>query len=69
MLQVGNSVRIADDILKRRKIKPRSVLGRARGKVVSLKSPFGDNWVEVKWNSKLLTHRYSSVHQIQVVNS
>jgi hypothetical protein len=44
--------------------KPRGAIGKARGKVISLQSPHGDKWIEVKWDSDKLTHRYDNIHQL-----
>lgn len=67
MLKVGTSVRVASHTLQRRNLKRGSAIGRARGKVISLESPHGERWVEVKWSGKMLTHKYSNIHQIEVV--
>lgn len=68
MLQVGDKVRIARATLADRlKKKPGSPIGRAKGVVVSTTSPHGPNWIEVKWSGKMLTHRYSNIHQLERV--
>lgn len=68
MYNVGDKVRIErNTLVKRMKQKPASPIGRAVGRVVSLESPHGRNWIEVKWSGKLLTHRFSNVYQLERV--
>ena len=68
MYNVGEKVRIERNVLvKRMKQKPASPRGRAVGRVISLESPHGPNWIEVKWSGKLLTHRFSNIHQLERV--
>ena len=68
MFRVGEKVRIErTHLVKRLKKKPASPIGRAVGRVISLESPHGPNWIEVDWSSKLLTHRFSNIHQLEKV--
>ena len=68
MFNVGERVRLERNYLaKRLKKKPGSAHGRSVGRVVSLDSPYGPNWVEVKWSGKVLDHRFSNVHQLERV--
>ena len=68
MFKVRDTVRLERNYLtKRLKKKPGSPIGRAVGRVVSLESPHGPNWIEVKWSGKLLTHRYENIHQLERV--
>ena len=68
MYNVGDKVRIERNVLvKRMKKKPGSPIGRAVGRVVSLESPYGPDWIEVKWSGKVLAHRFSNIHQLERV--
>jgi hypothetical protein len=67
MPHVGNTVRLTDSALKFMRADRKSAVGRARGKVVSTNSPFGERWIEVKWSGKMLTHRYDLVHHLEVI--
>jgi len=68
MYNVGDTVRLERTYLtKRLKKKPASPHGRARGRVISLSSPYGDKWIEVKWSGKVLAHRFSNIHQLERV--
>lgn len=68
MYNVGETVRLERSYLtKRLKKKPGSAYGRAIGRVVSLTSPYGEQWIEVKWSGKVLAHRFSNVHQLERV--
>ena len=68
MYNVRDKVRIdRNTLVKRMKQKPASSIGRAVGRVVSLESPYGPDWIEVKWSGKALAHRFSNVHQLERV--
>ena len=68
MYNVGDKVRLERNYLtKRLKKKPGSAYGRSVGRVVSLESPYGPDWIEVKWSGKVLAHRFSNIHQLERV--
>lgn len=67
MPNVGKTVRLTDNALKFMRAKRGSPIGRAKGKVISKDSPYGDRWIEVKWSGKMLTHRYDLVHHLEVI--
>lgn len=69
--EVGKSVRLNDAALKRRGVKRGSPLGRTKGRIVSLESPFNKSgrrrWIEVVYGGKQLKHRYSDINNLEVI--